>query len=75
MRSPPSLGQRLSQHDEQADEAEDVPQRTLLDGTVGQFRVRAEILDAYPAIDLSLESDDGDTTHSSTSLMRGVCRS
>ena len=47
----------------------------VVEGTEATFQVRTELLDSYRAVDLSLETDDGDPRHSSVSLMRGVYRS
>jgi Anti-sigma-K factor rskA len=40
-------------------------------GGQARFTLPASVLDRYQAIDVSLEADDGDPTHSKRSLLRG----
>lgn len=42
-----------------------------LSGATSRFRVDRDLMAAYPEVDVSLESDDGDPAHSATSVLRG----
>jgi hypothetical protein len=41
-------------------------------GSTASFAVADALLDAYSAVDVSLEADDGDPAHSPTSVLRGT---
>ena len=51
----------------------DIRSLGLVTETSGRFRVPAGIsVDGFPIVDISLEPDDGDATHSGQSVLRGV---
>jgi hypothetical protein len=49
-----------------------LPLGVVREGTAATFEVATTLLDRYGALDLSLESDDGDPQHSAVSVLRGT---
>ena len=49
-----------------------LPLGLVAPGGTATFRIDADLVAAYSAVDVSLEADDGDPEHSVTSVLRGA---